>query len=629
MKIIYTQIRALFSALTLTQKMSMGMAALLIAGVMFHALFTAQDAVDQVTRSAVPAMAAAYEMEINSTEIGLKVLKYLHAASPALRAEVLDDMRDFEVFQQHYATLARTGEERELSQKAQALFAHYRVLGLRLLDDTDARHTRIDSVFASPEPVNDLAQFLALRVELNVLLDTGIQQFATLRLVAAQQNAHATYVAALYWLVTMVIFSVVLLLFITLGFARAVRRCMQQFVQGAKEFGHGNLDHRLPGLGDQAFDRAAQAFNYMAAQLQDIMVSKERLRESEEKYRTILTEMEEGYYEVDLAGNLTFCNPALAHILGYPPEELLGVNNRRFTSELTGKKIFEAFNRVYRSGESAYNIEVEVVRQDGSCRVVSASAQLMRDKNGQPVGFRGLQYDVTESRRVARDLGLESSARHELETKLINITEHEQMRIGRELHDGLGQHLTGLAYVAKALESKLAETQAAVIEDARWIVRLINEAIAQTRATSRGLYPVEGGGSGLITALRTLAVDASRMSGIDCKFLCDEVVNIADNTVANHLYRMAQEAVNNALKHSRTYRLRIDLARRQNRLRLAIHDNGSGFDKQLLCDGAGLGFYSMRHRANIIGAQLHLRVTPDRGTLVLVTLPCLPDETPA
>jgi len=142
------------------------------------------------------------------------------------------------------------------------------------------------------------------------------------------------------------------------------------------------------------------------------------LRESEEKYRNILTQMDEGYYEVDLAGNLSFFNPALTRILGWPAAEMLGASHSRFHDEQTGKKLLQAFSRVFRSGEPLYDIEVEIVRKDGSRGTVSASAQLMRDKTGRPSGFRGIQRDITASK--AAELLLKRQALHDALTGLPN-----------------------------------------------------------------------------------------------------------------------------------------------------------------------------------------------------------------
>ncbi len=122
----------------------------------------------------------------------------------------------------------------------------------------------------------------------------------------------------------------------------------------------------------------------------------EALRESEEKYRTILHGIEDGYYEVDLAGNLTFFNEPLCKMLGYSRDELMGMNNRKYMTEETARRVFETYNRVYKTGEPSKSYDWEAVRKDGSKRHVALSVALMKDSEGRPIGFRGTTHDVTE-----------------------------------------------------------------------------------------------------------------------------------------------------------------------------------------------------------------------------------------
>jgi PAS domain S-box-containing protein len=128
--------------------------------------------------------------------------------------------------------------------------------------------------------------------------------------------------------------------------------------------------------------------------------AEEALQASEEKYRSILNSIEEGYYEVDLAGNFTFFNESLAKNLGYSKEELLGMNNRQYMNEETSKLVFETFNEVYRTGKPKPAFEWELIGKDGTKRFVECSVSLMRNEKGEPKGFYGIARDVTERRRA-------------------------------------------------------------------------------------------------------------------------------------------------------------------------------------------------------------------------------------
>jgi PAS domain S-box-containing protein len=161
----------------------------------------------------------------------------------------------------------------------------------------------------------------------------------------------------------------------------------------------------------------------------------EALRESEERYRTILETIEDGYYEVDIAGNMTFFNPALCEILGYPEDELLGMNNREYMDDETTHDVYQTFNSVYRSGKPSKAFDWEVLQKDGTRKVIEASISLVEDTEGNPVGFRGVARDVTERKQMEqalrerteqlealRDVGLEITAQLDLDTLLHSIT---------------------------------------------------------------------------------------------------------------------------------------------------------------------------------------------------------------
>lgn len=132
--------------------------------------------------------------------------------------------------------------------------------------------------------------------------------------------------------------------------------------------------------------------------------AEEELRRSEERYRTILEDIEEGYYEVDIAGNFTFFNEALCRIQGYSRDELMGMNNRAYMDPETAKKVYEIFNGVYRTGKTARIRDWQIIRKDGTRRIVEGSISLMRDAAGRKIGFRGIVRDVTERKRSEEKL---------------------------------------------------------------------------------------------------------------------------------------------------------------------------------------------------------------------------------
>ncbi len=141
--------------------------------------------------------------------------------------------------------------------------------------------------------------------------------------------------------------------------------------------------------------------------------AEDALRQSEEKYRNILESFQEGYFEVDLKGNFTFCNDSMYRIIGYSKEEWLGMNYRIYTDEETAKKVYQAFNNVYTTGEPSKGLDWSYIRKDGTKRYIEASIILQKDSSGKPTGFKGMVRDITKRKRV-EDMLNESEKKYRL-----------------------------------------------------------------------------------------------------------------------------------------------------------------------------------------------------------------------
>ena len=132
--------------------------------------------------------------------------------------------------------------------------------------------------------------------------------------------------------------------------------------------------------------------------------AEERMLQSEEKYRTVIENIQDGYYEVDCAGNFTFFNDTVAEIIGYTRKEILGMNNRKLMDDENARMVYRIFNKVYRTHKSEQALDWEITRKDGSRRILEASVSLIRGTSGEPTGFRGILRDVTEEKRVQQAL---------------------------------------------------------------------------------------------------------------------------------------------------------------------------------------------------------------------------------
>ena len=208
--------------------------------------------------------------------------------------------------------------------------------------------------------------------------------------------------------------------------------------------------------------------------------------------------------------------------------------------------------------------------------------------------------------------------RERLEAALIQVSEAQQRSIGRELHDGLGQNLTSIAFFGATLQQKLDEQARPEAAAAQRFVELVNQSIDMTRRVARGLYPAGMESEGLAAALEQLADNTRVLKGISCVLHADPAARVSDPLVAINLYRLAQEAINNAVKHSQASHLRIDLACVDGNHRLSVSDDGIGFDPECIEQSQGLGMHSLRARARLLGGALEIERNTQGGTTVAV-----------
>jgi signal transduction histidine kinase len=213
----------------------------------------------------------------------------------------------------------------------------------------------------------------------------------------------------------------------------------------------------------------------------------------------------------------------------------------------------------------------------------------------------------------------EIAERLRLEKAVLEITERERRTIGHDLHDGLSQHLTGTALVAQALRSRLQPRAEGDAADVGKIVTLIEEAIEQTRSLAKGLLLAEVEQDGLVSALHELAAKTRDQFRVECAFTCAADVRLGGGGAATHLYRIAEEAARNGIRHGRARRVALALDAEGDNLVLSVRDDGAGLPPPA-ARGQGLGLRIMAHRAAMIGASFEVAAQPGGGTLVVCRL---------
>jgi PAS domain S-box-containing protein len=326
------------------------------------------------------------------------------------------------------------------------------------------------------------------------------------------------------------------------------------------------------------------------------------LRDSETRLRAILETAVEGIITIDDRGIIESVNPAGESIFGYPAAQLIGQNvSRLMPSPYRDEHDGYLANYLHTGEAKIIGIGREVAgrRKDGTVFPMDLSVSEVRLADRRL--FAGFVRDITQ--------------RKQLEKEILEISNREQQRIGQDLHDGLCQQLAGIELMCEVLEQKLAVKTKPEAERAGEIARHVREAITHTRSLARGLSPVEFETNGFMSALQELTANVQNLFHIECRFECPKPVLIQSNAAATHLYRIAQEAINNALKHGKASRIVINLRHSDDEVVLSVADNGFGFSTELKA-ATGMGLRIMKYRADMVGATLEFRHLSGPGTVV-------------
>jgi len=340
---------------------------------------------------------------------------------------------------------------------------------------------------------------------------------------------------------------------------------------------------------------------------------------ADDKYRTLVEQLPAVVFLAYLDRGIgeAYVSPRIEQILGFTQAEWLEDPVRWYSQihpDDQHRWSLEAAEMLStgRPLRSAYR----VLARDGRVIWFQCEATMIRRDSGRPWFIHGVAFDITELKQTEQALQEHIAEQRRMEQAILEISANVQQQIAHDLHDGLGQHLAGIAFMSKVLEQRLADGHLAEASEAAKIVRLVNDAIRKTRELARGLLPVVPEADGLHAALTRWAREIEDLYHVPCEIRCPARVRFDDVRVPTQLYHIAQEAVNNALRHAGPSRLIVSLADGV----LAVQDDGVGCGA-LSSRSSGLGMQIMRYRANLIGGSLEVGPGAGGGTVVRCRFP--------
>jgi PAS domain S-box-containing protein len=333
-----------------------------------------------------------------------------------------------------------------------------------------------------------------------------------------------------------------------------------------------------------------------------------RLAEAEQQVHLVRSVIEQGFSAVLICSaespdlRVIYINPAFAAATGYGAESVVG----KPLESLAGlQHVYQRLQAGLPKGapflEEISSYPTPQGERWGEWRVGPVA-----DKNGKSTHWLVIFREITERKRLEREI--------------LEIGDQERRRIGQDLHDGLCQHLAGIELMSQVLHQKLARRSKSDANRAGEIARHVRDAISQTRSLARGLAPVTLESEGLASALRELAANTEKFFGIVCEADCLAEIELIETATGTHLYRIAQEAVSNAIRHGKASRVLIRLEVAGQRMVVTVLDNGAGFPATLP-QNTGMGLRIMRYRAGMIGGLLSIQPDKSGGTLVTCSVP--------
>lgn len=334
-----------------------------------------------------------------------------------------------------------------------------------------------------------------------------------------------------------------------------------------------------------------------------------RLKKNQAISQAIFDASIDAMITIDRIGSIKSANRSALKMFGYKEKELIGKNMGKLVSfpiNSNDKNYLSNYFKDDGQADTGISKEIDGLKKDGTIFPIELSASKV----------------ILEGTRVYAGIIRDLTERRKLERRILSIGNEERIQIGRELHDDLGQMLTGIRMLSEILYRKLEANALPGADEVKEISDLVRKADEYTRNLSRNIVQADLKERGLSRAIENLCKRVSRMSDIRCRFEEADAVEFEQNDMAQNLYRIAQESINNAIKHGEPTTITVRLSSDELYTSLIVDDDGKGFDKNELNQSEqGAGLKIMKHRARVMGGILELSRTEDNCTRVRCIIP--------
>jgi len=344
--------------------------------------------------------------------------------------------------------------------------------------------------------------------------------------------------------------------------------------------------------------------------------AEEALRRSERQYRTLVEAAQEGVAICDPDEKITFANQAFADQLGYTKEELVGLNLRELTHASEFAKYQEETERRREGKSSRY--ETELLTKTGEVRCFSLSATPLYDAAGTFMGAMGLLTDITERKKSEEAL----RQKQEFLMQLLELFERDRELMAYEIHDGFSQQLTGAVLNFEAADQLREVDFQRAQESFLNGIRLLRDSIAESRRLISGLRPPVLDEFGIVPAIEHLVNESQAYGPAEIELVSGIRSQRLARPLESTVFRIVQETLTNAQRHSRSDKVRVELLQTDDHIRIVVQDWGVGFDPHKVSE-ARLGLKGIRERARLFGGRATIDTAPGRGTRVVVELPVI------